>query len=172
MEKNAQALFKGRRVCLASIMGLFTGRGSPMSDVRESSSTSSAQLLAILVVDDQVLIRMAVSDLLRDEGFKVFEAASGKEGLIVLEGNEPVHLLISDIRMPGDIDGVQLSALAKTSQPGLPVILMSSHPTPGADQHADYFLAKPFPYSRLLAVVKECIGPSWKNTPVNRRNAS
>ena len=141
-----------------------------MSDDREESAAADERPV-ILVVEDEVLIRMATADFLRDEGYDVLEGANGEEALIVIGTDQPIHLLLSDIRMPGAIDGVRLAALARILRPRLPIVLMSSHPAQGADEHADYFLAKPFPESRLLGLVKKLIGPQWK-TQTGSKNAS
>ena len=122
----------------------------------------------ILLVEDDVLIRLAMADVLRDEGYEVVEAANGDEALTVLDTSEELHLVITDIRMPGPIDGLAFAALVKDRQSATPVLVMSSHLPDDADRRFDQFLAKPFTFSALLDAVKELIGAEWKTKSMNR----
>jgi CheY-like chemotaxis protein len=81
----------------------------------------------ILVVDDEVLIRMVISDYLRGCGYRVIEAASGDEALTVLEHLETkVDIVFSDIDMPGSMDGFALSQWLRANRPEIDVILAGS----------------------------------------------
>ncbi len=110
----------------------------------------------ILVVEDELLVRFMLSDGLRDAGYHVIEACNADEALAILETATP-DLIISDVRMPGSIDGLGLLALVKESLPLLPVIIMSGHLQPGlalADG-ATQFIAKPFRIDLVTQVVQE-----------------
>ncbi len=117
-------------------------RGSPFVSTRN----------CILVVEDEVLIRLMVSDELRDAGYDVIEAYNADEALAVLKSPVRVDLIISDVRMPGSLDGLGLLAVVRATFPTLPVILTSGHLEPGIakTKGATQFLPKPF---RLDAVV-------------------
>jgi DNA-binding response OmpR family regulator len=81
---------------------------------------------AVLLVEDEVLIRMAISDYLQECGFKVLEASNGAEAIAVLEAAEnPIDVVFSDVRMPGAMDGFALAQWIHTHRPGLPVLLTS-----------------------------------------------
>jgi DNA-binding NtrC family response regulator len=78
----------------------------------------------ILVVDDEVLVRMAISAYLRDCGYKVIEATNADEVLTVLQHLDvEVDVVFSDIEMPGSMDGFSLSTWIDGNRPGLDVIL-------------------------------------------------
>jgi CheY-like chemotaxis protein len=65
----------------------------------------------ILVVEDEILIRMAVAAYLRDCGYRVTEAASADEAMVMLRHLEiDVQVILSDVEMPGSMDGFQLSS--------------------------------------------------------------
>jgi CheY-like chemotaxis protein len=81
----------------------------------------------ILVVEDEVLIRMMISEALRSRGFAVIEAATAEEGLIVLQSDTPVDLLLSDIRLPGALDGVALATWVRANKPELKIVIAASH---------------------------------------------
>lgn len=77
----------------------------------------------ILVVEDDFLIRMVLSEMLTDEGYDVAEAESGDLALPLLDGS--IALLLTDLQLPGSLDGQALAALARRSYPDLPVIYTS-----------------------------------------------
>ena len=67
----------------------------------------------ILIVEDEVLIRMMTSDALRSRGMTVIEAATAEEALVVLQSDHAVDLLLSDVRLPGTMNGAALAAWAR-----------------------------------------------------------
>jgi len=115
----------------------------------------------ILLVEDNVLVRFTTADILREEGFDVLEAVDSSEALALLTTGHPLDLIITDIRMPGSMDGVQLAGVIKNVRPNLPVALLSSHLE--HDQHqADVFIPKPYDPDQLVEVVKRLIGAEWR----------
>lgn len=80
----------------------------------------------ILVVDDEHLIRHAIVADLSDAGFAVREAASGAEALKILIAGAPVDALLTDIRMPGAVDGWDLAEQARSGRRNLPVIYVTA----------------------------------------------
>jgi DNA-binding NtrC family response regulator len=87
----------------------------------------------------------------------VVEAGNGEEGLAILRSGIPVHLLISDISMPGSIDGILLAKLAKRDY-GLPVILVSALDRVAVPVGiADAFFEKPYDLNRIFAMATELL---------------
>jgi CheY-like chemotaxis protein len=81
----------------------------------------------ILLVNDDVLVRLSVADYLRDCGYRVVEAANAEEALTVLKDPKvTVDIVFSDIQMPGSMDGFGLSHWVRENQPGVDVILAAS----------------------------------------------
>jgi CheY-like chemotaxis protein len=119
------------------------------------------------VVEDEVVIRMLMADVLRDEGYQVIEAANGDEGKDILLSGQDVDLIITDVRMPGKIDGIELTTISKQMYPKRPVIVVSGHLPPTAANSADEFLQKPYVPSSFLKVVVKLIGPPCQNPPRN-----
>lgn len=115
----------------------------------------------ILVVEDELLIRLALSDGLRDAGYQVIEACSGDEAAEALGTVRP-DLVISDVRMPGSLDGIALLAIVRREFPELPVIIVSGHLRPSAAlaDGATQFLAKPYAMDEMLQAVEAEIGKS------------
>ena len=122
---------------------------------------------AILVVEDEVLIRMSIADDLRDAGYQVVEAASGDDAMAVLLSSRDIDLIITDVRMPGKIDGMDLMARSKGMVPSRPVMVMSAHLLPEEAFPADEFLPKPYEHAALLSRFDRLIGPPCQNRPQN-----
>ena len=112
----------------------------------------------ILVVEDEILVRLMIADELRTAGFVVLEAINADEALVVLRGPERVDLLLTDVRMPGSGDGLTLAATGRATWPELKIILVSAHlPNGPAAGVADAFFAKPYDVSALIDRVKELL---------------
>lgn len=116
----------------------------------------------ILVVDDEVLLRTLVADFLQECGFKTLGAANADEAVEVLSAREPVvDLVLSDVRMPGSMDGFGLAKWIRENRPGLPVILCSgdSKKAEAAEQlcAAEPFLAKPFDLPHAAARIRQIL---------------
>ena len=83
-------------------------------------------MATVLLVEDEVLIRMGLSDYLQECGFKVLEASNPAEAITMLEAAEnPIDVVFSDVRMPGTMDGFGLAQWIHAHRPGLPVLLTS-----------------------------------------------
>jgi CheY-like chemotaxis protein len=92
-------------------------------------STKPSAQETVLVVEDEVVIRMVISEYLRGCGYKVIEAANADEALIVLQQADiAVDVVFSDIEMPGSMDGFALSTWVRANRPGLDVILTGTVP--------------------------------------------
>jgi CheY-like chemotaxis protein len=83
----------------------------------------------VLVVEDEVLLRLSIAAYLRDCGYKVIEAADADEAVLVLKQSElDIDVLFTDIEMPGAMDGFGLAQWTRANRPGLDVILTGSAP--------------------------------------------
>jgi CheY-like chemotaxis protein len=83
--------------------------------------------VAVLVVEDEPLIRMDIVDQLTGEGYVVFEAGNADEALAVLESNSEVRILFTDIDMPGSMDGIKLAAAVRNRWPPVKIVVTSGH---------------------------------------------
>lgn len=110
----------------------------------------------ILVVEDEVLTRLALAEDLRDAGYAVVEASNADDALAYLQTGRQVDLILSDIRMPGSIDGLQLARRLRIERPSLPVILSSA----GGSAGITPFLAKPYRMEQVLSVIAKTLRPA------------
>lgn len=117
--------------------------GSLPSMEPSEPSTATANQPRVLVVEDEVLVRLVAMTHLADQGFSVVEAASAAEAMSVLQGDSLVMLVFSDIQMPGEMDGVDLVRWIARERPELKVLLTSGRSVPAAAQ-AWPFVAKPY----------------------------
>ena len=111
----------------------------------------------IMVVEDEVLVRLWIAEELRSRALRVIEANNAEEALRVLQCVQGVDLVITGIRMPGVVDGVTFARFVKREY-GLPVILASAHyeaALPG--RVADAFFAKPYNADQLFAAAVELL---------------
>lgn len=122
----------------------------------------------VLLVEDEIFIRLATADWLRDAGFEVIEAANGGEALSLVRAGKDFHLLATDITMPGQPDGVGLARIVRELRPELPIVVASSLLPEHAAAVADRFIQKPYGPSELVGTVKELVEPIWQNRIANR----
>ena len=107
----------------------------------------------VLVVEDEVVLRMAVSAHLRDAGFVVIEAVDAEEAVELLNANHTIRLVFSDITMPGTMDGDQLADWISGRYPEIR-ILMTSGITQRGQQP---FLAKPYSFLELQRRIEKML---------------
>ena len=130
-------------------------RNDPESSQRDDTGRSGnghAIPSTILVVEDEVLIRLSVADFLRGCGYRVLEAANGEEAQAVFGAGEPIEVLFSDIDLGGGIDGFVLAAWVRRKYPDVRIVLASGARamTDGAAGVCDGpLLDKPYSYSAL-----------------------
>lgn len=124
--------------------------------------TSHTEKTIVLVEDDDV-VRRLVSRVLEREGYRVLGAASGEEGLEIIDREEP-DLLLTDLTLPGELNGLDLGRRALKGRDDLKLICMSGY---GEDDVADAllsvakdaaFIGKPFSPNDLLETVNGLLG--------------
>jgi CheY-like chemotaxis protein len=116
----------------------------------------------ILVVEDNIGLRRIVIRQLSEAGYHVLEASDAAAAMGSIEGSEPIHLLFSDIVMPGEMDGRDLARAAVLRRPLINVLLTSGFPDarlpgPGSRSAGSRLLIKPYRKEELLRAVREAI---------------
>ena len=123
-----------------------------------------------VLVEDEVLIRIALSDYLQECGFKVLEAGNADEAVeIIQHSSVTIDLVFSDVVMPGSMDGFGLAKWIRTHRAGLPVILTSGDAgkadTAKALCEREPFLAKPYDLENLVKHIRTLITAAKPKTP-------
>ena len=114
----------------------------------------------VLLVEDEVLVRIALADELRDMGLAVLEASTADEALRILQAAVPIDLVLTDVHMPGSLDGLGLAARLRVDHPGVKVVVASGHlPADVAARHdLDGFFEKPFAFATLARQLRDMLG--------------
>ena len=126
---------------------------------------------AVLVVEDEILIRLDLADILREDGYLVHEAADAREALALMQAVDAIGLVITDVRMPGEIDGLGLARRIRADWPGLPVVIASAHWQDDGEQLADRLVAKPYTADQILRIAHD-LAPAQSPQGLNRCRAS
>jgi signal transduction histidine kinase len=113
----------------------------------------------ILLVDDEELVRQISADELSETGHSVLEAASAPDALRLLRTSEPIDLLVTDVVMPGGMNGLELAEEVRRLRRDLPVLLITGYDERLAQsEHAAFpLLRKPYRPSELRAKVREIL---------------
>lgn len=120
---------------------------APGRDVR----LPRAALPVVLFVEDNTALRYTVAAELRDAGYVVVEATTGEEAVAQLSGSGRIDVLLTDLRLPGRLDGWDIAERARGLRPGVPVIYASAYSYASPRQVAgSLMLHKPYPPEALL----------------------
>lgn len=79
----------------------------------------------ILVVEDEVLVRMLACDILNDAGYDALEAVNAAEALVLIDARPDIAVIFTDVDMPGEINGLGLARLIGLRAPDLPILITS-----------------------------------------------
>ena len=123
-----------------------------------AASGATAADVVILVVEDEELVRDVVVEILTEEGWIVHEAEHADAGLAILEIRfADIHVLLTDVNMPGSMDGLALAHHVHRHWPAIGLIIASGRPKPHVDAlpAGARFLPKPYRPSHVIRHVRE-----------------
>ena len=114
----------------------------------------------VLVVEDEMLLRMRAVDMVEDAGFTSVEAVNADEAVAILESRSDIALLLTDIQMPGSMDGLKLAHAVHERWPPIRIILVSGQLRPASiDIPADSrFFGKSLEAEEMIAEMQDMIG--------------
>ena len=116
----------------------------------------------VLIVDDEPSVRMLVTEVLEDLGYTAIEAADGVAGLAVLQSDMRIDLLVTDVGLPGGMNGRQMADAARVGRPDLKVLFITGYAETAILGHGHLdpgmeVLTKPFPMDALATRLKALI---------------
>jgi CheY-like chemotaxis protein len=113
----------------------------------------------VLVVEDDVLIRLDIVSHLRDEGFQVLEAANADDAICILEGRTDIHLVFTDVDMPGSMDGLKLASYVRHRWPPIKLIVTSGHVAIEENSlpEGGLFFGKPYERSAIARAIADLV---------------
>jgi two-component sensor histidine kinase/CheY-like chemotaxis protein len=122
--------------------------------------TGSTGVPNVLVVEDEMLLRMRAVDIVEDAGFTPVEAVNADEAIAILESRSDIDLLFTDIQMPGSMDGLKLAHAVHDRWPSIKIILVSGQVKPSdAERPADSrFFGKPLGVGQMINELQAMIG--------------
>jgi DNA-binding NtrC family response regulator len=132
------------------------GPDDPSEHDGPSGQNGAAKTATILVVDDEILIRLSLTDHLRDCGFRVLEAGNAEEAQQIFSAAEPIEVMLSDISMPG-IDGIALAEWVTAKYPDVHVVLMSGELHSHVKLPGAAYLQKPFALDVVDKLIRQLL---------------
>ncbi|WP_043540273.1 response regulator [Salinarimonas rosea] len=125
----------------------------PLSERAAERSTT------VLLVEDEPLVRLDLEDTLRDAGYAVVACATAEEGRDVLRSGLPVDAIVTDVRTPGAIDGLELAREARSRAATLPIVVVSGHLSSAIAEaaSADAFFRKPVSSGTIRAALERLL---------------
>jgi CheY-like chemotaxis protein len=118
------------------------------------------EVRTVLVVEDEVLIRMVVAEALRDAGFGVIEAKNADEAIDYLKSGGVADLVFTDVEMPGAANGIDFVRWLQNRFPKIIPILTSSGARAQEARSLGSFIAKPYKVEELIARIRTAIANS------------
>src|SRR5205085_9987275 len=122
--------------------------------------TDSTEVPNVLVVEDEMILRMRAVDIVEDAGFCPVQAVNADEAIAILESRSDISLLFTDIQMPGSMDGLKLAHAVHDRWPAIKIILVSGQVNPSeAERPADSrFFGKPLSVEQMITELQAMVG--------------
>jgi CheY-like chemotaxis protein len=132
--------------------GIVAGRTGPVGE----GALAIGAAVVVLVVEDEVLVRTWVIEVLEEADVEIAVASDGDEAVRLLDERSDIGLVFTDVNMPGSIDGISLAKLARQRWPAMPVILTSALAAPNGfvfDERM-IFMPKPYDAAKLIEALQ------------------
>jgi len=152
----------GRGTTVWLYMPRARGAHAEMLKATDTSEAPAGAGETLLLVEDDSSVRMQVMDFLTELGYAVIEAQDGASALPVLRSQRPIDLLVTDVGLPGGMNGRQLAEMARQLRPGLKTLFITGY-AEGAASRARFLdpgmdlIAKPFTFDALAAKIRRMI---------------
>ena len=151
---------KGTTVCI--YLPRYYGKVAADSEHKVDALPRSEQGETVLVVDDEPTVRMLITDILEDLGYTAIEAGDSSSGLKILQSDVRIDLLVTDVGLPGGMNGRQMADAGRLTHPDLKVLFITGYAENailGARRLAPGMavLTKPFPVESMAARIRSMI---------------
>ena len=113
----------------------------------------------VLVVEDEIPIRMDMTDCLEEAGFAVVQAGNADAAIQILERRSDIKLVFTDVDMPGSMDGLKLAAAVRKRWPPIPIIVTPGHVKVAVSDlpAGGRFFSKPYDRPTIARAVREMV---------------
>jgi CheY-like chemotaxis protein len=114
----------------------------------------------VLIVEDEELIRISGAEMVAEAGFDVVEAGNADEAIAILEARPDIHIVFTDIQMPGSMDGLKLAWFISDRWPPIKLVITSGRVSLGeADlPKGGSFVGKPYSATRIAEILRNTAG--------------
>jgi CheY-like chemotaxis protein len=114
----------------------------------------------VLIVEDEMMVRMFAVDMVEDAGYTPVEAADADEAIAILETRSDIALMCTDIQMPGSMDGLGLARTVHERWPSIKIIVVSGQLSPSSVDlpPCSRFFGKPLQAGQMIAQMQSMIG--------------
>jgi CheY-like chemotaxis protein len=139
------------------------------------TKSPSLEPIAVLVVEDEAMIRMIAAEFLEEEGFVVLEAANAEEAIHALESGQRIEAVFTDINMPGAMDGLDLAHFVRDRRPSIKLLLTSGRGSlPAAELPSQSrFVLKPYHPDEIAGTLQDMVrGFATARSPPGRAGAA
>ncbi|MBW9091696.1 response regulator [Rhizobium wenxiniae] len=111
----------------------------------------------MLIVDDEAILRFDLADFFMDAGYHVYDAADADEAIAILEAHDSIRIVLTDVQMPGSMDGLKLAHYIRDRYPPTVLLVTSGMRKIELDEMPEnsLFITKPFDPNRLLKHIEE-----------------
>jgi CheY-like chemotaxis protein len=111
----------------------------------------------VLIVEDEFLLRMNTAEMIGEAGFDVVEAGNADEAIAILEARPDIHVVFTDVQMPGSMDGLKLARFVRGRWPPIKIVATSGFVNVGKDDlpEGGRFVAKPYRPEYIVATLRE-----------------
>ena len=153
-------LGKGTTMCL--YLPRFAGEVEENDNIHAEAKLEPASGETVLVIDDEPTLRMQIVDVLEEAGYKILQAGTGPEGLKLLQSGARIDLLVTDVGLPGGMNGRQVADAARVTRPDLKVLFITGYAENAAigNGHLEpgmVVVTKPFVITDFAAKVRDLI---------------
>ena len=115
----------------------------------------------ILIVEDEYLLRMDAADMIEQAGFEVVQAGNADQAIAILEDRSDIHVVFTDVQMPGSMDGLKLASFVRDRWPPIKILATSGFVRvgPGDLPSGSEFMAKPYRGPEVVATLRRLTDP-------------
>jgi len=120
---------------------------------------SASNRPVVLIVEDEVLVRMDAVGSIEAAGFDVIEAGNADEAIVILQHRADIRLVFTDVHMPGSMDGLKLTHFVRNRWPPVKIVATSGHARISEQDlpEGGRFMAKPYAAGHLVSTLQELI---------------
>jgi CheY-like chemotaxis protein len=112
---------------------------------------------SVLIVEDDFLLRMDAVDMVRNAGFEAVEAANADEAIAIIEADPTIHVVFTDVQMPGTMDGLKLARFIKDRWPPIKIVATSGRVKVSEKElpEGSVFVPKPYSPAQIIRTLRE-----------------